>query len=439
MRLLVAENDPSLGIFLQRGFGAERYSVDLTQNGEQARSLVRENEYDLAILDLSLPKEEGVAVMRHLRISRQGMPILVLTNRSQITERAGELDMGADDFVVKPFAFSELSARVRALLKRGARSPESVLRIEDLELNRVEHSVRRGDRAIELTPKEYSLLEFLMRNAGQRVTRSQIIEHVWNYRTTQLSGLVDVQSIQADGTGLTLTTSGGAALVVGNQSFNLTTQTNPTTGFQDVFSQATDITSSITGGNLAGDIQLRDQEIPSLQSSLDTLASGLANSVNTQNAAGFDLKGNAGGNIFVPPTGVAGSAINLAVAITDPNLIAASADGTAGNNANATAPATPSRESAIPEHHLGAKSHQLLFRNRLPSRKRRIQCFCRAFRRAADYSAAAKSAERRVGRFARPRGREPRPIPERLRRGVARRKHYRVAVSNNHQHDRWLT
>jgi len=108
MRLLVAENDPSLGIFLQRGFGAERYSVDLTQNGEQAESLVRENEYDLAILDLSLPKEEGVAVIRHLRISRQGMPILVLTNRSQITERAGELDMGADDFVVKPFAFQQM-------------------------------------------------------------------------------------------------------------------------------------------------------------------------------------------------------------------------------------------------------------------------------------------------------------------------------------------
>ena len=180
MRLLVAENDPALGIFLHRGFGAEQYTVDLTQNGEQARSLVQDNEYDLAILDLSLPKQEGVAVLRHLRISRQSMPVLVLTNRSQITEPAGELDMGADDFVVKPFAFSELSARVRALLKRGARSPESMLRIEDLELNRVEHSVRRGSRAIELTPKEYSLLEFLMRNAGHRVTRSQIIEHVWN-------------------------------------------------------------------------------------------------------------------------------------------------------------------------------------------------------------------------------------------------------------------
>jgi len=167
---------------------------------------------------------------------------------------------------------------------------------------------------------------------------------------TQLSQLVDVQSIQADGTNLTLTTSGGAALVVGNQSFNLTTQTNPTSGFQDVFSQVRDVTSSITGGNLAGNIQLRDQEIPSLQSSLDTLASGIANSVNTQNAAGFDLNGNAGGNIFVPPTGVAGSAINLAVAISDPNVIAASADGAPGNNANATALANLQSQNIISGH-----------------------------------------------------------------------------------------
>jgi DNA-binding response OmpR family regulator/outer membrane protein OmpA-like peptidoglycan-associated protein len=192
MRLLVAENDPALGIFLQRGFGAEQYTVDLTQNGEQARSLVQDNAYDLAILDLSLTKEEGVAVLQHLRISRQSMPVLVLTNRSQITESGGELDMGADDFVVKPFSFSELSARVRALLKRGARSPESMLRVEDLELNRVEHSVRRGSRAIELTPKEYSLLEFLMRNAGHHVTRSQIIEHVWNLSHDTMTNVVDV-------------------------------------------------------------------------------------------------------------------------------------------------------------------------------------------------------------------------------------------------------
>jgi DNA-binding response OmpR family regulator len=180
MRLLVAENDAALGIFLQRGFGAERYAVDLTQSGERAKSLVREHEYDLAILDLGLPKEEGLSVLQHLRASRQQLPILILTNAGQVVDRVRVLDMGADDFVLKPFSFSELSARVRALLRRGGRSGDSILRIEDLELNRVEHSVRRADRAIELTPKEFSLLEFLMRNAGQQVTRAQIIEHVWN-------------------------------------------------------------------------------------------------------------------------------------------------------------------------------------------------------------------------------------------------------------------
>ncbi len=152
----------------------------------------------------------------------------------------------------------------------------------------------------------------------------------------QLSQLVDVQQITADGTGVTLTTTGGAALVVGVQSFNLTTQTGAN-GLQDVFAQGKDITSTIRGGNLAGDLQLRDREIPSLQSSLDTLAFGVANSVNTQNAAGFDLNGNPGGNIFAPPAALAGAALHLTVAIADPNLIAASADGTAGNNANATA------------------------------------------------------------------------------------------------------
>jgi flagellar hook-associated protein 1 FlgK len=153
----------------------------------------------------------------------------------------------------------------------------------------------------------------------------------------QLSQLVDVQSITADGSNLTLTTSGGAELVVGNQSFNLNTETNATTGFQDVYSQGADITSSIQSGTLAGDLQLRDQRIPSILSNLDTLANGIATSTNTQNAAGFDLNGNAGGNIFAPLAAVPGSALNLSVAITDPNKIAASADGTPGDNTNATA------------------------------------------------------------------------------------------------------
>ncbi|HEY6466020.1 MAG TPA: flagellar hook-associated protein FlgK [Candidatus Acidoferrales bacterium] len=163
---------------------------------------------------------------------------------------------------------------------------------------------------------------------------------------TQLSGLIDLQTIAANGNTLTLTTNNGTQLVVGNQSFNLQTGVNPTTSFQDVYAQGTDITSSIQGGTLAGDIQLRDQEIPSLQNSLDTLAYNIENSVNSQNAAGYDLNGNAGGNIFQPPS-VAGAALNMAVAITDPNLIAASGDGTSGDNTNATALANLQNQNIV--------------------------------------------------------------------------------------------
>ncbi|HXZ11170.1 MAG TPA: flagellar hook-associated protein FlgK [Candidatus Sulfotelmatobacter sp.] len=171
---------------------------------------------------------------------------------------------------------------------------------------------------------------------GQTSAQNAFIDQR-NELINQLSQLVDVQSIVADGNSLTLTTSGGTALVVGGQSFNLQTQTDPTTGFQDVYAQGQNITSTITGGNLAGDLQLRDQEIPSIQSSLDTLANSLATNVNAQSAKGFDLNGAVGGNIFVPPAAVAGSALNLTVAISDPTKIAASSDGTLGNNVNATA------------------------------------------------------------------------------------------------------
>ena len=164
---------------------------------------------------------------------------------------------------------------------------------------------------------------------------------------TQLSGLVDVQTVQANGNSITLTTNGGTELVVGNQSFNLQTAANGTTGFQDVFAQGSDITSSIQSGTLAADIQLRDQEIPSIQSKLDTLAYNLENSVNTQNAAGFDLNGNHGANIFQAPTVVTGAALNMAVSITDPNGIAASGDGTQGDNANATALANLQNQNIV--------------------------------------------------------------------------------------------
>jgi len=153
----------------------------------------------------------------------------------------------------------------------------------------------------------------------------------------QLSNLVDVSEINAGNGSLTLTTSSGAPLVVGGQSFAISTQTDPTTSLQDIYSQGSNLTANITGGELAGQLQVRDQEIPSIQNSLDTLASSLANAVNTQHQAGFDLNGAAGGNFFVPPAGVAGAAASLTVAITDPTKIAASSDGTAGDNGNANA------------------------------------------------------------------------------------------------------
>ena len=192
MRLLVAENDPALATLLQESFDHEHYSVDLTLDGEEAKKWMEDREYDLAILDLNLAHDEGTQVLQHVRAERRQLPILVLSGRNRAEERVQILDMGADDLVLKPFAFSELSARVRAVLRRGGRSAEAVLCIEDLELNRVEHSVKRAGRAIELTPKEFGLLEYLMRNAGQHVTRAQIIEHVWNLSFDTMTNVVDV-------------------------------------------------------------------------------------------------------------------------------------------------------------------------------------------------------------------------------------------------------
>jgi len=192
MRILVAEDDLPVASFLRRGLEAEHYAVDTTADGEQARALASEFDFDLVVLDLGLPRLDGVAILRYVRTRKPTMPILVLTGRTRVEDRVQCLDLGADDFLAKPFSFCELSARIRALLRRCRLPIESVLAIEDLKLDRVERRVERAGRRIELTTKEFALLEYLMRNAGRRVTRAMIIEHVWNLSFDTCTNVVDV-------------------------------------------------------------------------------------------------------------------------------------------------------------------------------------------------------------------------------------------------------
>jgi DNA-binding response OmpR family regulator/outer membrane protein OmpA-like peptidoglycan-associated protein len=166
--------------------------VDVSADGEQARAMAGELDFDLVVLDLNLPRMDGVAILRFLRTRKPSMPILVLTGRNRVEDRVQCLDLGADDYLGKPFSFTELSARIRALMRRSHMPAESVLAVDDLKLDRVERRVERAGRRIELTSKEFCLLEYLMRNAGRRITRAMIIEHVWNLSFDTCTNVVDV-------------------------------------------------------------------------------------------------------------------------------------------------------------------------------------------------------------------------------------------------------
>ena len=192
MRILVVEDDAPLASFLKKGLEAEHYAVDIAPDGEEARYAACESDYDLLILDLNLPKIDGLSVLRVIRPQKPSIPVLVLTGRSRIEDRVQSLDAGADDCLVKPFSYTELSARVRALLRRHPATTGLLLKIADLELNRVERTVQRSGKRIELTSKEFGLLEYLLRNAGHRLTRNMIVEHVWNLSFDTGTNVVDV-------------------------------------------------------------------------------------------------------------------------------------------------------------------------------------------------------------------------------------------------------
>lgn len=192
MRILIAEDDAALARFVSQGLEAEHYQVDISSDGEQAKNAANDFDYDVVILDLNLPKLDGVSILRQLRLKKPTLPVLILTQRTRVEDRVQCLDTGADDYLAKPFSYSELSARIRALIRRSHLPSESVLVIDDLKLDRVEHRVERASRRIELTSKEFSLLEYLMRNTGRRVTRAMIIEHVWNLTFDTTTNVVDV-------------------------------------------------------------------------------------------------------------------------------------------------------------------------------------------------------------------------------------------------------
>jgi DNA-binding response OmpR family regulator len=192
MRILIIEDDKAVASFVKKGLESEQYAVDVTWDGEDAQLLVGEASFDLVILDLILPKIDGLEVLKHIRSRKPSLPVLILSGRARVEDRVKGLDLGADDYMTKPFSFSELSARVRALLRRSPIAIGIVLRVEDLELDRAERVVRRAGRRIDLTPREFALLEYLMRNSGRSVTRAMIIEHVWNFSFDTMTNVVDV-------------------------------------------------------------------------------------------------------------------------------------------------------------------------------------------------------------------------------------------------------
>jgi DNA-binding response OmpR family regulator len=193
LHILVVEDEARLAALLRRVLQEERHTVDVAHDGIAGFDLAASDTYDLVILDLMLPELDGIDMCRRLRDIGVSTPVLMLTARGAVADRVGGLTAGADDYLVKPFAMEEFLARVQALLRRRDRALDTnpQLRVGDLVLDLVRHEVRRGDRIIELTAKEFALLEFLMRHPGQTLTRTQIIDHVWRYDLDALSNVVD--------------------------------------------------------------------------------------------------------------------------------------------------------------------------------------------------------------------------------------------------------
>ncbi len=192
MRLLIVEDEKKVAGFIKKGLEEETYAVDVAYDGEEGFHLAGVNQYDMIILDLMLPKMDGLEVLTRLRDKKVNTPILLLTAKDAVEDKVAGLNRGADDYLTKPFAFSELLARVRSLLRRGQAETKTELKVGDLNLDLVSHKVKRNGGEIELTGKEYSLLEYFMRNEGRVLTRTMIAEHVWDYNFDTFTNVIDV-------------------------------------------------------------------------------------------------------------------------------------------------------------------------------------------------------------------------------------------------------
>lgn len=192
MRILLVEDEKKLADMIARGLKAERWAVDVAHDGEGGWQMANMYEYDLAILDLMLPGLSGTEILRRIRRKDSNIPILILTARDATDEKVQNFEAGADDYLTKPFAFAELLVRAKALLRRGPVNRSSVLRVGDLEVDRLSKQVRRGGKRIDLTAKEYSLLEYFATNPGRVFSRTMIIEHVWDQSFEGLTNIVDV-------------------------------------------------------------------------------------------------------------------------------------------------------------------------------------------------------------------------------------------------------
>ncbi len=192
MRILVIEDEKKVASFIKKGLEEEHYAVDTAYDGEEGLYMVETNEYDLIVLDLMIPMIDGLEVLKRVRGNRNNVPILVLTAKDTVDDIVKGLDAGCDDYLTKPFIFAEFLARVRALLRREKTDKEPVLTISDLTLSLVTHKVTRKGKEIDLTSKEYALLEYFMRNPDKVLTRTMISEHVWDYHFDSNTNVIDV-------------------------------------------------------------------------------------------------------------------------------------------------------------------------------------------------------------------------------------------------------